>query len=537
MLSAFHRYSDLSVVHDMEKYMNPSQMSLPFPEQPLLSFLLLFLVASFILYFARRPAHYFITSLSHALHEALRLASASLKSATSRIAERNREVLLAQGREASEHIIEREFSRVDAALQRDMAEYPALQRHLAEVITHIDEDYQHSSEVPPAPPGWTKAVAAVAKIPSAEDPMVVEILRGINDALVKAHDKTVTEYRNTTRERHALLKTMAPDWRKLRQILEAMGKRVDGLMDRSKTIDRHMDEYESIMKGTDKALRSLSSSSFTQFFIAAFVLAVAIGGAVVNFNLITRPMQEMVGGGSYLLGFKTANIAALVIILVEAAMGLFLMESLRITRLFPTVGALDDKMRRRMIWVTFSILLTLASIEAGLAYMRDLLSQDDAALIANLLNSSQTAASAVGNRWITTAAQMGMGFILPFALTFVAIPLETFVHTSRTVIGTLTVGILNTLSGILRVLGNGAEHGGKALINLYDLVVFAPLWIEQRLTARRSAAPEDHAATAEVKAEEPVTTAAHEEVYQRENKHEEKDEAIALPNGAWGVSS
>ncbi len=27
--------------------------------------------------------------------------------------------------------------------------------------------------------------------------------------------------------------------------------------------------------------------------------------------------------------------------------------------------------------------------------------------------------------WITTAAQMGMGFILPFALVFVAIPLET----------------------------------------------------------------------------------------------------------------
>ena len=517
--------------------MNPSQLLLPFPEQPLLSFLLLFLVASFILYFARRPAHYFIISLSHAIHHALRLASAPLKGAASRLGERNREVLLAQGREASEHIIEREFSRVESALQRDMAEYPALQRRLAEVITSIDEDYQRSSEVPPAPPGWTKAVAAVAKIPSAEDPMVVEILRGINDALVKAHDKTVTEYRNTTRERHALLQGMAPDWRKLRQTVEAMGKRVDNLMDRSKTIDRHMDEYESIMKGTDKAQRTLSSSSFSQFFIAVFVLTVAIGGAVVNFNLISRPMQEMVGGGSYLLGFKTANIAALVIILVEAAMGLFLMESLRITRLFPTVGALDDKMRRRMIWVTFSILFTLASIEAGLAYMRDLLSQDDAALIANLLNNSQTAAGAVGNRWITTAAQMGMGFILPFALTFVAIPLETFVHTSRAVIGTLTVGILNALAGILRILGNGAEHGGKALINLYDLVIFAPLWIEQRFTVHRSAAPETRTATAEAKAEEPVTTAAYEQVYERENKQEEKDQAIALPSGAWGVSS
>ena len=518
--------------------MDLSHTFLPFPEQPLLSVLLLFLVASCILYFARRPAHYFITSLSHAVHEALGLASTSLKGATTRIAERNREVLLAQGREASEHIIEREFTRVDAALQRDMAEYPALQRQLAEVITHIDEDYQHSSEVPPSPPGWTKAVAAVAKIPSTEDPMVVEILRGINDALVKAHDKAVTEYRNTTRERHALLKAMAPDWRKLRQVLEGMGKRVDGLMDRSKTIDRHMDEYESIMKGTDRALRSLSSSAFTQFFIAAFVLAVAIGGAVVNFNLITRPMQEMVGGGSYLLGFKTANIAALVIILVEAAMGLFLMESLRITRLFPTIGALDDKMRRRMIWVTFFILLTLASIEAGLAYMRDLLSQDDAALVANLLNGSQTAtALAAGNRWITTAAQMGMGFILPFALTFVAIPLETFVHTSRTVIGTLTTGFLNTLAGILRVLGNGAEHGGKALVNLYDLVIFAPLWIEQRFSSRRGKAAEAPAEAEAVASTETVAAMEQQDVIERDNQHEEKDDAIEVPHGAWGVSS
>jgi len=371
-----------------------------------------------------------------------------------------------------------------------MAEYPALQRRLAETITHLDEDYQRSSDVPPAPPGWTKAVAAVAKIPSTEDPMVVEILRGINDGLVTAHDKAVTAYRTGTRERHALLKKMAPDWRKLRLILDDMAKRIDGLTERSKTIDRHMDEYESILKGTDKAQRTLSSSSFTQFFIALFVLAVAIGGAVINFNLISRPMQEMVGGGSYLMGFKTANIAAMVIILVETTMGLFLMESLRVTRLFPTVGALDDKMRRRMIWTTFMILLSLASIEAGLAYMRELLSQDDAALVANLLNNAQAASLGEGNRWITTAAQMGMGFILPFALIFVAIPLETFVHTSRTVIGTLVVGTLNAVAGTFRVLGNGAEHAGKALINLYDLLVFAPLWIEHRLASRR-----EHAVT------------------------------------------
>jgi hypothetical protein len=37
-------------------------------------------------------------------------------------------------------------------------------------------------------------------------------------------------------------------------------------------------------------------------------------------------------------------------------MGLFLMESLRITRLFPVIGALPDKTRVRMIWVSFTIM-------------------------------------------------------------------------------------------------------------------------------------------------------------------------------------
>lgn len=448
-----------------------------FPGQPALSLTTLVLATVALLYFARKPAHLMIVSFSRAVYNGLRIAAQAVNQAEKRLIERNREVLLAQGREASERIIEREFERVDATLRRDMAEYPALQRQMSEAITRIDEDYQHSTEVPPSPPGWTKAVAAVAKIPSSDDPMVVDILRGINDSLVKAHENAIDEYRSQSRERHLLLKTMLPHWRKLSQVLGQVDKRVSRLMERSKTIDRHMDEYEQIIKGSDKAVRTLSSSSLTQFFIAAFVLAIAVGGAVINFNLIARPMQEMVGGGSYLMGFKTANIAAMVIILVEVAMGLFLMESLRITRLFPTIAALDDKLRIRMMWASFIFLLALAGIEAGLAYMRELLSQDDAALVAGLLANREVVQEA-SNRWITTAAQMGMGFILPFALTFVAIPLESFVHSSRTVLGILAAAVLRIVSVTLRILGNSVRYAGTALTHLYDLIIFAPLWLE-----------------------------------------------------------
>jgi len=463
-----------------------SELMQLFPGQPVLSAITLLLGLVAVLYFARTYAHRLILSLSRTIHNGLRIAARSVMQTEKRLIARNREVLLAQGRESAEHIIEREFERVNATLHRDMAEYPALQRQLSEAITRIDEDYQNSTEVPPSPPGWTKAVAAVAKIPSSDDPMVVEILRGINDSLVKAHENAINEYREQCRDRHQLLKTMLPYWRKLQQVLGQVDKRVNSLLERSRTIDRHIEEYEEIVKGSDKAVRTLSSSSMTQFFIAAFVLAIAIGGAVINFNLIARPMQEMVGGSSYLMGYKTANIAALVIILVEVAMGLFLMESLRITRLFPTIGALDDKMRIRMIWASFTMLLILAGVEAGLAYMRELLSQDDAALVAGLLNNTETVQES-GSRWITTAAQMGMGFILPFALTFVAIPLESFVESSRTVLGALAVALLRMTVMLLRLLGNVAHYAGTALANVYDLVIFAPLWIEGLIRERKPA--------------------------------------------------
>ena len=209
------------------------------------------------------------------------------------------------------------------------------------------------------------------------------------------------------------------------------------------------------------------------------MLVVAVGGATVNFSLIARPMAEMVGGTSLIGGFRTADIAALVIILVEISMGLFLMESLRITRLFPVIGALPDKTRVRMIWITFSILFLLATVESGLAYMREVLLHDELATSA-LLRGDAAEALSGQYMWITTAAQMGMGFILPFALTFVAIPLETFVHSLRTVVGLVAIGVLRFLAIVLRLLGSLFHYFGALAQHLYDLPLFIPLWLEER---------------------------------------------------------
>ncbi len=456
----------------------------PWPVASAILWIILIVAA---LYLIRSTAHKAIHVTAHALHRGFRIASKAVSRSEMNLATRNRDVLLAAGRESKERILEREFDRINESVRKDLAKYSTLHRTLSESIGRIEQDHQDAVDVPPDPPGWVKAVEAVAAIDSKEGRIMVgNILSDIHKSLVKAHKEAMTSYHEASAKRHKLLRYMRPEWRQIQQTLARVGKNVDSLLSRSVTIDRLMQEYEDIVHGQDRAVSVLSSSSLVNFFVSAFVLAIAIGGATINFSLIARPMAEMVGGTSLIGGYRTADIAALVIILVEISMGLFLMESLRITRLFPVIGALPDKTRVRMAYITFTILFLLASVEAGLAYMREVLLHDE--LATSALLRGDIGATAVGEyMWITTAAQMGMGFILPFALTFVAIPLETFVHSMRTVVGLLAISLLRTIALALRLLAGIFLYLGSLLKQVYDLPLFVPLWLEERMARTKQA--------------------------------------------------
>jgi len=461
---------------------------LSFTPWPAVSAAILLILSVAALYFARETAHQAIRLAAGALARVLRVAAHSVTHAEQRFAARNREVLLAAGREAKERIVEREFARVGDTVRKDLGGYPAMHRRLSEAILRIEEDHKKAVEVPPEAPGWAQAVKVVADLDTRNSG--AEILSDIHKSMVKAHAQAIDDYRKASSERHALLSRMLPDWRLIQDTLGRVNKTVESVLGRALVIDRHMEEYEAIVRGEDRAVSVLSSSSIVYFFISAFVLAVATAGTAVNFTLIARPMAEMVGGTNFIGAYRTADIAALVIIMVEISMGLFLMESLRITRLFPVIGALSDKMRVRMIVTTFSILLLMASIEAGLAYMREVLLLDELATNA-LLRGDNTASMVSPHLWITTAAQMGMGFILPFALVFVAIPLETFVHSSRTVLGVIGTGALQFVALMLRLLSNGARHLGAFAERIYDLPLFVPLWLESRMRRAGPRGPRD----------------------------------------------
>jgi hypothetical protein len=464
-----------------------------FPDNPALSALVLFLIALPFLYAARRPMHGVIRSLSRALGQPLRLGARWLMLTAQELRRRNQVVLLAHGREEVSQAIEREFERVTNLVRRDLQGYPALQRKLLDEITRVEEDYKKCGEVPPPPPEWTKAVAVIAKLKTGGDGLVDKILEDISKSIDGIYEKVVAEYRRSYEERHKILEGFQPFWRTLDQTLTRVDRNLTGLKESAAKIDAQMEKYEQIAAKSEKVEHALTSSASTLFFISTVVLVIAFGGAFVNFWLIARPMSAMVGGGEYLVGgLEAAHIAALVIIFVEATMGLFLMESLRITHLFPRISNMNDKMRGWMIRISFTILLILAGVEVALAVMRDLIITADIELKRGLGSAAAAAVPLMEVTWVTkipVAGQMILGFVLPFALAFVAIPLEYFIYSARTVLGVVLVVAVRGLGFTLHFVSNLSRHAGTTLTLLYDAVIFLPLLAERLVQAKRGGAP------------------------------------------------
>jgi hypothetical protein len=458
---------------------------------PVVSGMIWFVILSVFFYMARLPAQRMILALAGAVYRGFRVAAKSILRAERSFSLRNREVLFAHGREQKERELAREFERIDAAVRRELGEVPALSRRVNEEITRAREDHEASGEVPPSPPGWIDAVKAVAKIDARGEPVVGKVLESIHSSLVKAQATATEEYRKSTQARHKHLNAMMPRVRKLDQTLNKVDANVNTLLDKSKLIDRHMDHYEGILRQTDSAMRALATSAFTYFAIAALVLTIAVFGAGINFRLIARPMAEMVGGNVVVGGLRISEIGALVIILLEVFMGVFLMEALRITNLFPVIGALKDSTRVKLAWACLFLLTMFACIEAGLALMREILVRDEAATNA-FLRGESAAAIAAGRdtfRWMTTAAQMGLGFFLPFVLAVVAIPLETFMHTGRVVFGSGVAAGMRALAALLRILGTVTKAIGTMAVHLYDVMAAPLLTLEWLVQRRRSSEP------------------------------------------------
>ncbi|MDH5634125.1 MAG: hypothetical protein OEZ10_14225 [Gammaproteobacteria bacterium] len=463
------------------------------PGNVALSGVLMFLIAMPFLYAARTQMHGMIRAASRAISNPMRIASRFLNRTADEMRSRNRAVMMAHGRKEMEDAISHEFEHIAVLVKRDLHGYPELQRRMSDSITKIEEDYKKCGEVPPPPPEWAKAIESISDLQrKGSDGLVEKLLDDISKSMGKIYDKALSEYRKSYEGRHKILKSFSPHWRSLDQNMTQADKKIGGLSKQSEQIDQHMEKYEQIIKKSDKAEAMLAQSASKQFIIDTVVMVIAVLGAYINSRLIELPMREMVGAGDYLVGNITvSDVASMVIIFVEATMGIFLMETAGITHLFPKMSSLNHTIKRRIFWISLTILVILAGIEVALAVMRDFIAADNAALRQQLSGDAAAAAAAAAAAKSSSIAshipmigQMVLGGILPFALAFVAIPLESFITSARTVFGMLMVLVVRLLALVFRVVGNIFRQIGVSLINFYDVVVFIPLVIEGILRSK-----------------------------------------------------
>lgn len=445
------------------------------------SLAILGVVLIIFMYGGRTAMHGALLALTRTVAGPLRLGARWLFKSADDMRARNKAVLLAHGRDELKRTIEREFERIANIVQRDLHGYPELQRKLMADTTKIEEDYKKCAEVPPQSPQWDEAVKAIANI-TPSNGLVEKILEDIAGSMEKIHAKAMSEYRAAYQNRHKILKNFAPFWRTLSQTMIEVDKKIEGLQDTAKRIDSQMDRFKEIDKGTDKAEAMLQASASRQFIIDTLLVLLVGFGAFINSRLIALPLSEMMDNQVVGAGLRTADVGSLVIIFIEIVMGVFLMESLGMTHLFPKMGSLSAKATRRVLWASAFFLLFLSTVEASLAFMRDYMVAQKMSVTQELITGQHVAAAkktedGIGN--IPVVGQMVLGFTLPWALAFIAIPFESFMTSMRTVTGVLLVMLIRGAGFVLRVLSNIIRNGVHLLVSLYDVVIFIPLAIER----------------------------------------------------------
>jgi len=162
------------------------------------------------------------------------------------------------------------------------------------------------------------------------------------------------------------------------------------------------------------------------------------------------------------------------------------MDMLGITDLFPKLAGIASEKRRLILIVSFLGLFFLASVESSLAILREQIVEADAALKLALAGSAATTVAEASQSRIPVIGQAVLGFILPWILAMVAIPLEMLLDSGRHVMASLVTGALSLAAGLSAAIAHGVKTLFGILPNLYDVYVSIPLRIERSIRGEES---------------------------------------------------
>jgi hypothetical protein len=447
------------------------------PEMPGVSIAIWVVTSMIFLFFAREPMHKLIQAMSDATAGGLRKMAAWIKISVEKMREKDRKVLLESGLAKIQGEILQEFHKIDTANTKSLAGYPELQLKLDESIAKIDDDYKECGQVAPEAPGWSEVVETIARAQgSTGDRIIEKMLAEIHKSAVAGEKKAISELREVAGKRHKILGSMAPVWKRIEKLGKEINHKVDKVIENSRNIDKYMDQYQKITTGGKESIDMLSSKVTKLFIISLIVIFVGMVGAFINFNLIALPMSELVPAGTRVAGLAVSEVSALVIVALELVLGIFLFEAVGVTHTFPQIANMTSGKRKIILYGSLFGLLFLSSVEASLAILRDHMAEANSALNRSLAGDSTTVAESIDTN-ITVMGQALLGFVLPWILAVIAIPLEMFIEASQHAFAKIYTIIVTLICHLANMIAFLIEGFFKILIHVFDIYIIVPLQI------------------------------------------------------------
>jgi hypothetical protein len=451
----------------------------PWPGNPGLSIFTLWLASVVFLWAARAPMVQVLRGFGRSLESGIDAVTSWCAEAGESLSARHKETLRAASELELQSRISREVVRIDDSFAEKLGRYAELQRKVDDLVGGLEDDYKHCGDSPPQVPGWAGAVEAVAAIPDNADPNVRKVLEGIRESMTDAEKRAFRSYKDDTAARHKLLGKMRPTWKEIRALLAGMKDAVAKAVQTSSKLSRYVDEYEELVSNRESEAHARNYSPMKPFLTAMIVMGVALGGAFVNFQLIALPMSELVPAGARLGGVPVSTVSALVLVLMEVAVGIFLMDMLGLTDLFPKLATVAPSRRRLILGLSIGGLFFLSSVESSLAILREQIVAADAALKHSLAGQAGEVVGIAAGSSIPVIGQAVLGFVLPWLLALVAIPLEMLLDSGRHVATKASVLGLHMFGGTVRVVGHALCSVVGALPSLYDVYIAIPLRLER----------------------------------------------------------
>lgn len=184
-------------------------------------------------------------------------------------------------------------------------------------------------------------------------------------------------------------------------------------------------------------------SLFVEFIISLILILVFTAVVYVNYHLLEAPLSDFMPGGFIIGGFRVSHLVAMVFVILEFVVGFLFFEFAGLTHLLSrVVGRAKGISRNLLIALFLFLIFVFAATEGFLSYYRTVILEQSAAAPGTPMSSFFSKSPAV----------MGMvGFFFPLVLSALGVVIDPFLQSIRLILIALLFFVVEIVLLIFRL--------------------------------------------------------------------------------------